>query len=200
MSKREGEILALIKGLAAERNLPYKQDAAGNLLLKAPGRGAGVGAPPVCIQGHVDMVTEKNSATVHDFATDPITLRRSADGKWISADETTLGADNGIGVAAGLALLDEPDPIDLPPLELLFTVDEETGLNGAKALDAAALGITAKTLLNLDTEASARSSAPALSEPACRAVLSPCACRALCVQRAHLGVAGPAFPPRSLSP
>lgn len=152
MSKREGEVLALIKGLAAERGLPVSQDAAGNLLVKAPGRGVGVGAPPVCIQGHVDMVTEKNQATAHDFATDPICLRVSADGAWLTATGTTLGADNGIGVSAGLALLDEPEGVDLPPLELLFTVDEETGLNGAKALDAAALGVEARTLLNLDTE------------------------------------------------
>jgi len=152
MSKHEGGVLEMLKGIARAKGLACTQDAAGNLLVKAPGRGLGVDAPPVMIQGHVDMVTEKNKATAHDFLYDPITLLRSADGLWIKADGTTLGADNGIGVSAGLALLDEADPIDLPPLELLFTVDEETGLNGAKALDAKALGVTAKTLLNLDTE------------------------------------------------
>lgn len=152
MSKREAAALELVEALARERGLPFTQDGAGNALIKFPGAGAGIGAPPVLIQGHLDMVTEKNDATAHDFATDPIALVLSADGRWLKADGTTLGADNGIGVCAALALLDEPAPIDLPPLELLFTVDEETGLNGAKALDPAALGVSARTLLNLDTE------------------------------------------------
>mmetsp|Transcript_9352 Transcript_9352/g.27239 ORF Transcript_9352/g.27239 Transcript_9352/m.27239 type:complete len:554 (+) Transcript_9352:20-1681(+) len=152
VSKHEGAILQHLKDIAAAKGLPWKQDAAGNLCVFAPGRGKGASAPPVIIQGHVDMVTEKNQATEHDFLKDPISLARSADGKWLTAEGTTLGADNGIGVAAALALLDEPDPVDLPPLQLLMTVDEETGLNGAKDLDPEALGLSARTLLNLDTE------------------------------------------------
>jgi dipeptidase D len=80
MSKHEGAILSLLKSVAGSHGLAWTQDAAGNLLIKAPGRGVGEHAPPVLIQGHVDMVTEKNQATVHDFLTDPIALKRSSDG------------------------------------------------------------------------------------------------------------------------
>lgn len=148
-SKNEERVLAHLKAMASAKGLDWSQDSAGNLLVKAPGRGFGKSAPTVVIQGHIDMVTEKTSSKNHDFLTDPITLIRSDDGRWLGADGTTLGADNGIGVAAACALLDEPDSTPLPPLELLFTVDEETGLTGAKALDAAALGITARTMINL---------------------------------------------------
>lgn len=86
--------------------------------------------PPVAfLQGHIDMVCEKNADKVHDFFQDPLTLVR--DGDWLKADGTTLGADNGLGVATALALLDMPASAPLPPLECLFTVDEETGLTGS---------------------------------------------------------------------
>ncbi|KAJ1457540.1 hypothetical protein M885DRAFT_615353 [Pelagophyceae sp. CCMP2097] len=148
VSKHEEAVVAHIIGLAEARGLAWRRDAAGNLLVVAPGVGAGSAAAPVLIQGHVDMVTEKNSETAHDFLTEGIRFRRS--GENVAAVGTTLGADNGIGCAAALALLDDPSP--RPPLELLFTVDEETGLTGAKQLDAAALGIKSRLMLNLDTE------------------------------------------------
>ena len=104
---------------------------------------------------HCNLVNEsltvnrrKNSDTVHDFFTDPLVLR--TDGPWLKATGTTLGSDNGIGVATALALLDLPATQKLPPLECLFTVDEETGLTGAFELDGSML--TGRTMLNLDTE------------------------------------------------
>lgn len=168
-SKKEDAVIAYIKDFADERGLRYTQDHVGNLVVFHPGSGQGKAAPSVVLQGHVDMVTEKNGDTVHDFEKDPILLRRitktkrnTGDGTadqdeiWLGATGTTLGSDNGIGVAATLALLETPtdteDGWDLPPLEALFTVDEETGLTGAMELDATALGLTGKTMLNLDTE------------------------------------------------
>jgi len=106
-----------------------------------------VGAEPVMIQGHMDMVCEKNADVEHDFERDPITLRR-VDGR-IFANQTTLGADNGIGVALGMAA-GEGLFKDHPPLELLLTVDEETGMSGARELNVAML--SAKRMINLDAE------------------------------------------------
>ena len=96
------------------------------------------------------MVTEKNAGVSHDFERDPLLLARSPCGDWLTATGTTLGADNGIGVAAALALLDSPVEAKLPPLECLFTVDEETGLSGAFGLDGSM--VKAVRLVNLDTE------------------------------------------------
>lgn len=172
-SKKEHGVISYIKEFATERNLRFKQDSVGNIVVFHPGSGIGTQAPPVIIQGHIDMVTEKNQDTVHDFDTDPILLRRivvdKSDGEdeetggrgkselWLGATGTTLGSDNGIGVAAALALLEMPTgaastTAAMPPIEALFTVDEETGLTGAMELDARALGLTGKTMLNLDTE------------------------------------------------
>ena len=148
-------VLAWLKAFADARSLPWTQDAVGNLVIRRPGSGtplSGARAPPVILQGHVDMVTEKNADRAsHDFGADPLTLVLGGDG-WLRADGTTLGADNGIGVAAALAVLDTPphDPAPLPPIEALFTVDEETGLTGAFGLDGGML--TGRTLVNLDTE------------------------------------------------
>ncbi|CAL5222920.1 g5353 [Coccomyxa viridis] len=161
-SKHEEKVLKWLKAFADERSLAWQQDAVGNLVIKRTGSGGGERAPAVVIQarqpllacyagaGHVDMVTEKNNDVNHDFFNDPLRLR--SDGSWLKADGTTLGADNGIGVATALALLDLPNSVEypLPPLECLFTVDEETGLTGAFDLDPSLL--TGKTLLNLDTE------------------------------------------------
>ncbi|KAG7372024.1 aminoacyl-histidine dipeptidase [Nitzschia inconspicua] len=153
-SKQEDAILQYIKDFAAHHNLSWKQDKVGNLALFYPGTVPD--APPVILQGHVDMVTEKNSGTDHDFDKDPIRFEPNlVNGSWLTAQGTTLGADNGIGVAAILALLSTPTDdktVMLPPLEALFTVDEETGLTGAFALDASALQLKGKTMLNLDTE------------------------------------------------
>jgi dipeptidase D len=149
-SKHEHQVMDWIKQFAASRGLDWTQDAVGNLVVRRPGTGGGEGAPPVIVQGHVDMVTEKNAGSSHNFFQDPITLVR--DGDWLRANGTTLGADNGIGVATALALLDiDPSSgIKLPPLEALFTVDEETGLTGAFGLDGSML--SGRVLLNLDTE------------------------------------------------
>ena len=133
-SKQEGQILDMLKSFAKDRSLDYKQDSIGNVVIYRKGSGGGESAPPILIQGHVDMVCEKNADIVHDFDKDPIILIR--DGDWVRANGTTLGADNGIGVAAAMSLLELPATAKLPPLECLFTVDEETGLAGAYALDA----------------------------------------------------------------
>jgi hypothetical protein len=125
-SKQEEHVLAWLKKFADDRGLAWQQDAVGNIVIRRPGSGGGEAARPVIVQGHVDMVTEKNAGTVHDFTKDPLRLVREGD--WIKADGTTLGADNGLGVCAALALLDLPQGAKLPPLEALFTVDEETGL------------------------------------------------------------------------
>jgi len=157
-SKKEDAVLSYIKTFAEKRNLSWKQDAVGNLVVFHPGNGNGKSASAVVIQGHVDMVTEKNSESSHNFETDPILLRQFTmreNETWLGARDTTLGADNGIGVAAALALLETPvdeDGIIMPPIEALFTIDEETGLTGAAELDAKALGLTGKTMLNLDME------------------------------------------------
>jgi len=147
-SKEEQKVLAWLKTIAEENKLQWEQDSVGNMVIRRPGSAGGENAAPVVIQGHVDMVTEKNNDVAHDFSKDPITLLREGD--WITAKGTTLGADNGIGVAAALALLTMPTTTKLPPLECLFTVDEETGLTGAKQLKGTML--KGKTMLNLDTE------------------------------------------------
>jgi dipeptidase D len=123
-------------------------DSAGNALLQIPGRGALAQAPTVILQGHLDMVCEKNESIVHDFLKDPISPQIRDDG-WISADGTTLGADNGVAPALALAVAMDPSIPDRIPLELLFTVDEETGLTGARNLDPSP--IRGKMLLNLDS-------------------------------------------------
>jgi len=147
-SKQEEQVLAWLKEFADARNLEWLQDEVGNIIVRRPGSGGGESTPVVVIQSHVDMVCEKNSDVEHDFGRDPIQLLR--DGDWLTADGTTLGADNGIGVATALALLEMGGDARLPPLECLFTVDEETGLTGAFALDGTLL--QGRTLLNLDTE------------------------------------------------
>src|SRR4030042_5250586 len=109
-----------------------------------PGREGAVGA---ILQGHLDMVCEKNSNKVHDFAKDPI--KAEIKGEWIYAQGTTLGADNGIGLASALAVMEDKTLIH-GPLEFLFTVDEETGLTGANRIQKGFLA--GKMLLNLDSE------------------------------------------------
>ena len=134
-SKHEEKILQYLRTFAEERNLDMREDSTGNIVILRPGSGGGENAPIVIIQSHVDMV-------------DPLNLYIE-DG-WLRARETTLGADNGIGVAAAMALLEMPSDSQLPPLECLFTVDEETGLTGAFALSGDI--IKGRTMLNLDTE------------------------------------------------
>ena len=147
-SKHEEKILAYLKKFATERKLEMREDETGNIVVLRPGSGEGKNAPTVIIQSHVDMVCEKNRNSEHDFMNDPLKLY--IENGWLKAEGTTLGADNGIGVAAAMALLDMPDNSTLPPLECLFTVDEETGLTGAFALNGEIL--KGRTMLNLDTE------------------------------------------------
>ncbi len=130
-----------------EHGLRARSDPAGNVVIEVPGTSGYESSPTVVLQGHMDMVCEKTKDSPHDFAKDPISF--VFDGDWLQADRTTLGADNGIAIAMALtAALD--DDVPHPPLELLFTVDEETGLTGAIALEPDF--IQGKLLLNIDSE------------------------------------------------
>jgi len=146
-SKKEGKIIEHIKKFAEQRNLKYKIDKVGNILISIPASKGFEKSAAVVLQGHIDMVCEKNKGTQHDFDNDPIKLIKE-DG-WITADGTTLGSDNGIGVAAALAAGTD-DSIQHGPLEILLTIDEETGLTGANNLQPGF--ISGKVLLNLDSE------------------------------------------------
>jgi dipeptidase D len=146
-SKNETKAQELLISLAKENNLEFKQDQVGNIIIYVPGKGSRVNDEPVLIQNHIDMVTDAIKGKQIDFDHDPIEV--FVEGGWLKARGTTLGADNGIGCAAALATIYEND-LEHPPLELLFTIDEETGLNGALGLDTSI--IKAKKMLNLDTE------------------------------------------------
>ncbi|MFW6371693.1 MAG: aminoacyl-histidine dipeptidase [Bacteroidota bacterium] len=146
-SKHEDKITDWLINFGKEQNLEVKKDAAGNVLISKPGTAGREKEKPVILQSHVDMVGEKNNHKSHDFFSDPIVPVR--DGEWIKADGTTLGADDGIGMAAQLAIL-AADDISHGPLECLFTVDEETGLTGAFNLEEGFF--EGRTLINLDSE------------------------------------------------
>lgn len=145
-SGHEEHIIAYLQQFAAERNLECRTDQAGNVLIVKEAAPGHENVPAIVLQSHSDMVCEKNEGVEHDFAKDPI--RYVIENGWMIAPDTTLGADCGIGIAAQLALLDS----DLPcgKLECLFTVAEETGLDGAMALEPGFF--TGKVLLNLDSE------------------------------------------------
>ncbi|MEM9255094.1 MAG: beta-Ala-His dipeptidase [Pseudomonadota bacterium] len=136
-----------ITGLADELGHRWRIDATGNLVVEVPATAAMQDRPAVIIQNHMDMVTVKTADKVHEFKKDPISLQ--VEDGWLKADRTTLGADNGVGCAAALALMTDSE-IERPPLQLLFTVDEERGLFGALELDPDLL--RAERMLNLDTE------------------------------------------------
>lgn len=146
-SKHEEKIRAHVKAWAQSRGFSVREDAAGNLVVRVPASSGHEGAPTVVLQGHLDMVAEKNNDVVFDFLRDAIKPRIVDD--YVYATGTTLGADNGIGVAAAMAVAEDPEAVH-GPLELLFTVDEETGLTGAAQLEPGL--IEGRTLLNLDTE------------------------------------------------
>lgn len=146
-SKKEGKMIQYLESFAKEYKIDIKKDEAGNILMSKPATPGYENLPVVILQSHMDMVCEKNNGTVHDFDNDPI--ETIVDGDWLRANGTTLGADNGIGVAAELAIL-ASDDIEHGPIECLFTVDEETGLTGAKALKKGFM--TGDILLNLDSE------------------------------------------------
>jgi dipeptidase D len=146
-SKHEDKIRKYIVDFAESQKLEHQVDESGNVVIRKPGTKGMEARPVVVLQGHMDMVCEKNTDKKHDFSKDPIELVK--DGEWLTADGTTLGADNGIGVAMGLALA-EDDTIKHGPLEVLCTVDEETGLTGAFAL--ADDMVKGRIMLNLDSE------------------------------------------------
>ena len=146
-SKKEGKIREYLIEFAKKHNLKYKTDEAGNVAIFRPASAGCENAPRLVLQGHMDMVCEKNPNVEHDFDNDPI--KTIIDGEWVHADGTTLGADNGIGMAAGLATLIDPAIVS-GPVQALFTVDEETGLTGANALGEGM--IEGDILLNLDSE------------------------------------------------
>ena len=146
-SKREGKIIEWLKAFAVKHNLEHTVDEAGNIIMRKPATPGYEDKPGVILQAHMDMVCEKNNDTVHDFDNDPI--QTYIDGDFIKAQGTTLGADNGIGMALMLAAITS-DTLKHPALECLFTVDEETGLTGAFRLQDGCL--SGKQLINLDSE------------------------------------------------
>ncbi|NOZ79102.1 MAG: aminoacyl-histidine dipeptidase [Acidobacteria bacterium] len=146
-SKHEEKIASHIVEWARSKGYGVTRDPAGNVIVKVPATPGHEQAPVVILQGHIDMVCEKNSGVEHDFMKDPIEVK--VDGDWVYSVGTTLGADNGIGVATAMAIADDPESVH-GPLELLCTVDEETGLTGAMQLDGSML--SGRIMLNLDTE------------------------------------------------
>lgn len=145
-SKHEEKIREYLFNFAAQRHLEAV-DANGNIIIRKPAAKGMENVPMIALQSHIDMVCEKNADVIHDFLCDPI--RPVVEGDWVRAQGTTLGADDGIGVAAELAVLDD-DTIKHGPIECVFTYDEEQGLSGAKAFPAGML--QSKYLLNLDSE------------------------------------------------
>lgn len=146
-SKKEEKIAAYIFSVGKSLNLVTLKDAFGNVIIKKPATKGKENLKTVVLQGHIDMVCEKNRGVEHDFDNDPI--QPYIDGEWVKAKGTTLGADNGIGVAFALAVL-EDNTLEHGPIECLFTLDEETGLTGANNLDPKILD--ASILLNIDSE------------------------------------------------
>ncbi len=146
-SKQEEKIAKWLVEWGKKRGFEVKTDKVSNVLITVPASKGCEKAPTLVVQGHMDMVCEKTPDSPHDFTKDPI--KCIIEGEWMHADKTTLGADNGIAIALALAIAEDPAAIH-PKLELLFTVDEETGLTGANALEPGFL--TGKVLLNVDSE------------------------------------------------
>ncbi|MEJ2163083.1 MAG: aminoacyl-histidine dipeptidase [Robiginitalea sp.] len=146
-SKKEERIIAFMVEFGHSLGLETQEDPLGNVLIRKPASPGMDRRTPVVLQAHLDMVHQKNGDTDFNFETEGIRMYR--DGDWVKAEGTTLGADNGLGVAAIMGVL-ASDTISHPPLEALFTIDEETGMTGAKGLDPAWL--KGDILLNLDTE------------------------------------------------
>ncbi len=146
-SGQEEKISNYLAGLGRKLGLETIQDEALNVIIKKPATPGYENSPTVILQGHMDMVCEKEEACNHDFSKDPLKLK--VEGDFITADGTTLGADNGIAVAMCLALLEAKD-VPHPPLEVLLTTDEEVGMGGAKGLNPN--NLTGKILINIDSE------------------------------------------------
>lgn len=147
LSKSEGPMRDYLKDFGQRNKLEVKEDKAGNIVIRKNAHQEKQNSPVVILQTHMDMVGEKNAEITHDFSKDPV--KPYIDKGWVKARGTTLGADNGIGIAMQLAIL-ASDDIKHGPLEMLFTVDEETGLTGAFNLDSNL--ISGKLLINLDSE------------------------------------------------
>ena len=146
-STKEAAARDYVLSVASRLGLESVQDKVGNTVIRKPAHKGRESAPMALLQGHLDMVCEKNEGTVFNFDTDGIQVRR--DGDWLKAEGTTLGADNGVGVAAALAVMESTD-IAHGPLEFVFTIDEETGLTGAAEFPGGVL--KSKYFLNLDNE------------------------------------------------
>ncbi|MCD6116362.1 aminoacyl-histidine dipeptidase [bacterium] len=146
-SKKEGQVIEFMKKFGEGLGLETVVDSVGNVIIKKPAAPGMENKKTICLQGHLDMVPQKNSNVDHDFEKDPIDAY--IDGEWVTARDTTLGADNGMGVAAAMAVLESKE-IKHGPIEALFTIDEETGMTGAFGLKPGVLN--ADILMNLDSE------------------------------------------------
>lgn len=146
-SKKEEKIVEAVIEFAKTNNLEYVKDEVGNIIIRKPATKGYENRKGIILQAHLDMVPQKNSDTIHDFEKDPILPY--IDGEWVRAKGTTLGADNGIGVAAALAVLTDKDLVH-GPVEALLTIDEETGMTGAFGLKPGYL--KGDILMNLDSE------------------------------------------------
>src|SRR5207342_3460923 len=143
----EEPVIEHVREWADRHGFELQQDAGRNLVIRVPASPGREAAPTVVLQGHLDMVCERDPSSLNDAAEGRIALVR--DGDWLTADGTTLGADDGVAIAAMMALV-EDESLAHGPLELLMTVAEEVGLEGANALDGSLL--TGSTLINLDSE------------------------------------------------
>ncbi|MGB2173985.1 MAG: beta-Ala-His dipeptidase, partial [Flavobacteriaceae bacterium] len=146
-SKKEARVIAFMKNFGQKLNLETIEDAVGNVIIKKPATAGMEDRKAIVMQSHLDMVHQKNSDTNFDFLTQGIEM--FVEGDWVKAKGTTLGADNGLGVATIMAVLESTD-IPHPAIEALFTIDEETGMTGAMGLERGVLN--GAILLNLDTE------------------------------------------------
>ena len=145
-SKKEGRIIEFAKNFGEKLGLKTIVDEVGNVIIKKPATPGMENRKGIILQGHLDMVPQKNSDKVHDFEKDPI--EAYIDGEWVKANGTTLGSDNGMGVAAAMAVLEAKD-LKHGPVEALFTIDEETGMTGAENLKPGLLD--GHILLNMDS-------------------------------------------------
>ncbi len=146
-SKHEGKVIEYLYNWGVSHGFETIKDKTGNIIIRVPATPGMENRQGVILQGHMDMVPQKTSDSDHDFLKDPI--KAYVDGEWVTADRTTLGADNGIGVAMGLAVLEDPS-VKHGPIEVLITYDEETGMTGANKLEPGVL--KGDILLNLDSE------------------------------------------------
>ena len=146
-SKKEERVIAFIQNFGEKLGLETYTDKVGNVIIKKPATAGMENRQTVILQSHLDMVHQKNADTLFDFETQGIEM--IVDGDWVKAKGTTLGADNGMGVAAIMGILSSKD-ISHPSIEALFTIDEETGMTGAMELEKGIL--KGSILLNLDTE------------------------------------------------